>query len=229
MTAIFAYAKGDVAFVIGDTKRGIALGDPVCAKKVHYWSDTVVIAQAGDGKFQSELLADLIVKQPNIEGALIGQPSDEQFLEGFRRRRPTHYQDAAKFYSNLASGTKLITGTLLVASAADAAGPARIYILDFQTGQISRSANAMEASGDDAVAFAAIASTELAKLAKESPFAIDQWGLRCIDQAVQKKPKTVGWPADMMLSRQSSSKTSRIVLARRAQSADEAPLAEFAV
>jgi hypothetical protein len=40
MTAIFAYAKDDVAFVIADTKRNIALGGKVCAKKVRIAPDT---------------------------------------------------------------------------------------------------------------------------------------------------------------------------------------------
>lgn len=214
MTAIFAYASGDEAFVAGDTLRNIPMFGVVQATKVHQWSDTVLLAQAGDGKFQSELLGALKLARPMLGYEYPTEAEDERFLAGFTRMWPSHHERALESVANLKSGAAHISGTVLVAAAGDQFGAARIHKLDFATGTHATLATDMIADGTDPDQFTEQGRSLLDTM--HSPlrrFPFDDWGTRCIDLCVKAYPGQVGWPADMILSRPSGDE--RVSIHRR--------------
>ncbi|HME23702.1 MAG TPA: hypothetical protein VKI44_20645 [Acetobacteraceae bacterium] len=125
MTAIFAYAEGDIAFVVGDSMRtdplhGLTLAP---ALKVHEWSGWVVFGQAGNAHHQSALIGDIKLNKGY-------RPDDDTgFAKAYQDLRKPHYQAAlAK------NGAKLSNGTVLVAAARTSAVPARLTTVEFSTG-----------------------------------------------------------------------------------------------
>lgn len=217
MTAIFAYASGDVAFVAGDSLRAIPMFGVVTAKKVHQWSETVLLAQAGDGKFQSELVESLKTARPLLAHAHPTMPDDQRLLVGFTGMWPSHYARALKSVQKLKSGAAHISGTILVAAASDAFGLARIHKLDFATGTHTTIATDVIADGTDPSQFTSIARSLMQTMRPpSSPFPIDEWGVQCVAQCAVSHPKQVGWPADVMLTRPANG--GRILVYRRVAS-----------
>ena len=205
MTAIFAYAQNDIAFVAGDSLRNITLLGPTTVQKVHQWSPTVVFAQAGDGTFQSRLIANVLTLQPNLVASHPNDPDDVRLIHSYTQLWPTYWAQASAYFSKLASGNAHIRGTILVAAAADNHGPARIHAIDFATGQVKLCAGSIEAEGTDPPAFSALAQTLYNDLyVPNTAFAIDDWALRCIDTCVASHPNDVGWPADLAIARSSN-------------------------
>lgn len=229
MTAIFAYASGDVAFVAGDSLRVIPMFGVVAAKKVHQWSETVLLAQAGDGKFQSELVESLKTARPMLGHAHPTLPEDQRLLAGFTGMWPSHHARALASVAKLKSGAAHISGTILVAAAGDAFGPARIHKLDFATGTHATVATDVIADGTAPGQFTNLARSLIRTMRPSSgPFPIDEWGVQCVAHCVASHPNQVGWPADVMLTRPANGE--RVVLYRRvANLSSRSSLPEFVV
>ena len=229
MTAIFVYADNTIAFAAADTMRVIPGFAAVSAEKIHRWGDHVVLAQAGDGNFLSKLVFELQLKKPMIDAAYPALPDDQRLIQAFRNMQPSYYSNACQAVSKLASGSAHISGTLLVGSSADAHGPARIHSLDFTSGIAAPVAGLIASDGTNPQAFTKQAGLLLASL-KQSPclWQIDQWGVDCVSWAISQYPKNVGWPIDVMISRQSSV-GERIIVTRRIVQGSPVPLAEFLV
>jgi hypothetical protein len=207
MTAIFAYAKGDIAFVAGDTLRADPLHvlPPACVVKVHDWSGTVVFGQAGNAHHQSAMIAD-IRQNKNY------RPDDDTGLANAHQNlRSLHHQAAVA-----KSGPNLSNGTLLVAAAQTAAFPARLSTLEFSTGNHQLLTGAIAADGTKPADFLAIAQTHMQALsaAGSGTIALDRWAMMCISDAVSVCPNDVGWPADLLIAR-SDGLGGRIVARRR--------------
>ena len=104
MTAIFAFATDDTAFVAADTLRNHPLFGQVNAIKVHEWSDRVVPAQAGDGKFQSQLISEMKLAKPLLDFAHPSLAEDQRLITAFTSLQPNFYAKALSSVSKLASG-----------------------------------------------------------------------------------------------------------------------------
>lgn len=229
MTAIFAFADGDYAFVAADTLRQLALYGGLTATKVHEWSDHVVLAQAGEGIFQSRLIAQMKLARPILANQYPGLPEDQRLITAYKGMWPDFYQNALASVSKLHNGSAHITGTILVASSADNHGGARIHKLDFATGTVKQSLNNVEADGQDPSLFATNAKTLMNTLRQTSQsLQLDLWGIKCVEDAISAYPTNVGWPVDLLLAR-SAFGGSRITLMRRVQANAAFPLPEFQV
>jgi 20S proteasome alpha/beta subunit len=60
MTAIFAYAEDDTAFIGADTRRAVLELSSVVTK-IHRWSEHILLAQTGAGKPMTELIYAMMV------------------------------------------------------------------------------------------------------------------------------------------------------------------------
>jgi hypothetical protein len=164
-----------------------------------------------------------------IDQQFLTLPHDQRLIRAFQSLRPTNYQNACNAVSGLASGSAHIVGTLLVASAADSHGAARIHSLDFVTGTATLLAGSVAADGQDPTAFTSNAQALLSSRSSAgSPFQIDQWGIQCVADAVALFPHQVGWPVDLLLARRSSG-GERFTVSRRVSSSPAAALTEFLV
>jgi hypothetical protein len=130
MTAIYAYACDRIAFVAGDTIRTDRNRVRQSISKVHHWSDSVVLAQAGEAQALSDLLQTVLPFMGWLE------PTAEGFIEGFRQCRSGFWDKATELYKQKGGG-KVPPGTVLVAAAATDQTPARVFKLDFETGGVS--------------------------------------------------------------------------------------------
>lgn len=218
MTAIFAYADGDVAFVAGDAARTYPVFGRLNAIKVHRWSDTVLLAQAGDGVFLTRLLLRMRERAPAIRHHHASLASDQQFIQAFQSMRPNYVSGSIR-----AGGRG--GGIVLIAAAADAFGPARINSVDFASGALAPpTAAVVLADGADPVGFTAQAKATLPS--NRAGWQIDDWAVDCIDFAIRGFPQDVGYPAHMLLSRASTS-GSRYTLERSFTPGSPRALAEF--
>jgi hypothetical protein len=158
-----------------------------------------------------------------------GLPEDQRLITAYNSLWPKFYQQALTSVSKLHSGAAHITGTILVASAADAHGPARIHMLDFATGKVSQSSNSIEADGQNPTMFATNARALMSTLRQANRlFPLDQWGIKCVEDAVLAYPQNVGWPVDLILSR-SVVGSARITLMRRVLPGSASALLEFQI
>jgi hypothetical protein len=83
LTAIFAFVEDGTAFIAADTKRAMT-GFVSAAKKIHYWSDHILIAQTGIAKPLACLISEMILWRDR-------QPSFRTFdglVELYKHRRP---------------------------------------------------------------------------------------------------------------------------------------------
>ena len=201
MTAIFAYVTPDIVFVAGDSRRDYIGFEAVRARKVHFWTDRVLFAQCGDGKFLSALVEDVKKCQPMVAWQYPDLSDDEQLLKALAARRTDHYNAAVQAHSKLPSGAALISGAILVAGIADLNGPERITAFDFATG--GRAAlGTLAADGTDPTAFLDIAQHALdARAGAGTPVHLDEWAVDSIEAAMAAHPKAIGWPADMIIAR----------------------------
>lgn len=202
----------------------------VVATKVHVWSDGVVIAQAGDGKFLSQLIAKLWMKRPNIL-ALPGKDEVECLIHGFQTLRQEFYDQALKTYTGRfgAGGKAISDGTILVAVAAHGTKSACIHHLDFATGNVTTTSDEVMAGGSDPAAFKANADAQLTNMRiAGQPFRVDEWAVQCLDAAIVAHPQSVGWPVDLVLTLPDG-QGGRLVLSRRVPKGCTAFLEEFSL
>jgi hypothetical protein len=155
MTSIFAFVRDRIAFVAGDTLRYDPLApNRVC--KLHHWSDSVVLAQAGE----VHMLSEAIQRALPLSGFLQLPPTADGFIEAFRRVHTGCWEKARAARAKLKAGEPP-PGTVLVAEAATDHGPARIFKLDFQTSTVTPSVDCFDADGTDPEQFRADARRHL--------------------------------------------------------------------
>lgn len=228
LTAILAFASGDIAFVAADTMRDYEGATRVFATKVHVWSDKVLIAQAGDGKFLSQLIAKLWMMRPNIL-TMPDKDEAECLIHGFHAFRQEFYDQALDAYTRRYgnAGTAMSGGTILVAIAANGPKSACIHRLDFATGSVTTTSDEVAAGGSDPAAFKTNADAQLAaRRIGSQPLRIDEWAIQCLDAAIVAYPQSVDWPADLVLARPDGH-GGRLVLSRRVPKGCTAFLEEF--
>jgi len=220
VTAVVAYADAEIAFVAGDTSRTYAGNVSIRACKVHRWSDSVLLAQAGEAEHLTKLIAAVLPL-----GGFYGG-NHHEFLKCFRQLNGTHWNNAVQSYT--AKGKATPEGTILIACASTPADPAQVYKLDFETARLTALGNC----GADGTGGAALSEKALAELnnlrgSSNAPgIHLDTWAARCIEGAALTNPGVVDWPADMQIARPSGT-SDRVVTYRRIASADAAQLAEF--
>ena len=210
MTAIYAYAHDQIAFVAGDTLRVDRNGVRRTVCKLHHWSDGVVLAQAGEAQFLSDLLQRVL--------PLMGfyHATAEGFIEAFRELHREFWSKAEASYKQKTAGP-VPEGTVLVAAAATDVSSGRVFKLDFQTGELRISSNHEDADGTDVAQFQADAHRHLESLRtneKEVLLPLDIWAVRCVEDAATRYPRVIGPPVDVLIARPSTAKD-RILVHRR--------------
>jgi hypothetical protein len=224
MTAIYAYAYDDIAFVAGDTRRLDPQGVPRVVSKLHHWSDGVVLAQAGEAQFLSDLLRKILP----LAGFF--PETAEGFVDAFSQLNARFWSKAEDFYEKKAAGS-VPEGTVLVAASATKITPARVFKLDFETGAITNSANREDADGTDIPQFRADASRHLKTLRANEPDAgipLDIWAVRCVEDASKNYSRYIGPPVDALIARPCAAKD-RILVRRRMTKPDQPAIDLFRV
>lgn len=195
MTALFAFADQDTAFIAGDSLRADPLGlfPPATVTKIHVWSDEVLFGQAGTARLGT-LIADMLAAQSTVPADATG------LVAAFQALRDAHHQAALTANRKIAA---LCQGTLLVAVAANAHAPAQLFTLDFATGAQQALAGPVAAHGTDPTSFSSSASKHHGALAASSSggLALDRWAALCMADAIAAHPKLVGWPSDLMVAK----------------------------
>jgi len=224
MTAIYAYAHEQVAFVAGDTCRvdRNRQGRSVC--KVHHWSDAVVLAQAGEAQFLTQLIG---VVRP-----LMGfyPPTDEAFFDAFSELHRKFWSDAEMEYASKGI-SPVPDGTVLVAAAATPTHPARIHKVDFKTGARVLCVGTVDADGTDEAQFKADALRNFLSLQStqsDSRVPLDPWACLCASDAVNAHTGVISYPVDALIARPSGV-GDRLLVQRRIQSSSSPPVDLFAV
>ncbi len=224
MTAIYAYANEQFAFVAGDTLRVDRNNMHQTVSKVHHWSDSVLIAQAGEAQF----LSDLILKLVRLMGFF--PPTYEGFIEAFRQVNSATWCAAEESYEKKGAGP-VPEGTLLVAAAANGPTPARIHRVDFQTGTSEISAGPVDADGSNTTLFQADALRHLSSFKAQNEngaVPLDSWAASCVADAVREYRDYIGFPIDVLIARPSAV-GDRILVRRRMESELSRPIALFQV
>jgi hypothetical protein len=216
VTAIFAYAAGDIAFIAGDSLRG----DPLKAFsihtvfKIHHWGDRLVFGQAG-----SQYLSDWVMETrrrksqwfDSATGSTIFDDLEVWFEKTLGISRATHYQEAlAK------CGPALSMGVLLAASVDSHGKAQRLTSYDFATGVRNVLAGECAAEGVDATLFTRIAAKHMIALKSRGAISVplDEWAQMCVSDAIAAHGVSVGWPCDLLISRPSAH-GGRILVQRR--------------
>ena len=201
MTAIFAYSSPTVAFIASDTLRavpGMSLLS-VSVSKSHFWSDQVVFGQSGT-QFLSKLVGEIKVAKlqwtDTSTGAVQLDDSEGWLYKTFGCFQGSQYKNALA----QPGGANFSNGSLLVAHAGASHGLARY---DFATGSRVTLAGQVAADGTDEPAFLGIANKHLAsmKAGPSGTIPLDEWGRRCLAEAISLHPTSVGWPADLLIAR----------------------------
>jgi hypothetical protein len=222
MTAIYAYAQDDMALVGGDTSRTYRGGVSLQACKLYHWSDCVLLAQAGESQFLTQLLGTLL-PQAGFSGL-----TDTGFFATFAQLHAKFWNDAENYYLARNLGA-VPDGTVLVAAAATSTAPARIHRVDFRTGIPTPCHASPVADGADAIQFTSDAQGHLAALRAASGGAgvpLDTWVALCVTDAANGYPGLVAYPADVLVARPSLV-GDRIVVQRRLHSPTPLPIALF--
>jgi hypothetical protein len=224
MTAIYAYARNRVAFVAGDTVRydPIAGRQTVC--KLHHWSDSVVLAQAGEAR----MLSKAIQRAVPLSGFLQLPPTGDGFIQAFERVRPGCWAEAQNAFAARNAGNPP-PGTVLIAEAATDHTAARVLKLDFETGALTPSVGFFDADGTDVDQFRTIAQFHLDALqadGHDQGIPLDVWAARCVQNAAEAHPRYIGFPADVLIGRPSAARD-RILVYRRVPCADVVALDLF--
>jgi hypothetical protein len=212
MTAIFAYSDDSTAFIAADTMRVDKTFSSI-ARKAHRWSDAIVFAQTGAGKYLGELAAQMMSCRDqhvnyDLRASLVGL---------FSKFRQNHYLRAVQDIGLAKAG-----GRFVVACAGEGSRRAEILTLEFATGQVTSVAPRGEvyADGTDQVSFDATAKTLFAGL-KGRAIQLDDWAFKCLDAAAAVEQLTVGWPADLVIAREDPL-AKRLTIIRRVQNSSAA-------
>lgn len=213
MTAIFAMVRGDALFVAGDTRRGSILS--TCVQKVHNWGDEVLLGQCGNGRQQSELIAEL-----KLGRCMAAQRGEQDLFGLYNARRLKHV-------ANVTAPARP-NGTLLVAALSTVSAFPAIVEYEFATGKRTQLSRTVAAIGTDSVALTAIADLHARRLGGRPSFPLDDWAKACVADAIAAFPNDVDWPCDMAVAR-ASPLGGRLVAERRIYAASTTGLAEFAV
>lgn len=215
MTAIYAYASGDIAFVAGDTRRGFNRGMiPVTSCKLHRWSDHVLLAAAGEAEFLTDLIHRMLSRVAPLS------PTSADFICTFRQVHDNYWARAQRRYNGASP-----SGTVLVASAAHGGIPANIVEIDFATALPTTISGVTHAHGSCPTQFQADATRLLAACTTSTGIELDRWGAMCIDAAVTQSPGTVDWPADLLIVRPQGNE--KMLTMRRVPSASITPHPSF--
>jgi hypothetical protein len=214
MTAIYAYARDEIAFVAGDTIRTDYRGvqQPVC--KLHRWSDRVLLAQAGEAEALSKLLLTVVPL-----AGWVGATADD-FVRTFQQCRARFWDEARRVYEE--HGRAVTNGTVLIAEAARDGAPARICKLDFETGHRTITEGRIDADGRDVPQFQADAHRHLEALQgddEDHDLPLDMWAVRCVQDAAATHPGYIDLPVDVLIARPSEA-NDRIVVYRRIRDAN---------
>lgn len=213
MTAIFAYCDRATAFIAADTKRVDKTFASV-ARKAFRWSEAIVFAQTGTGKYLGELGGQMMAArdqhaQLDLRENLIGL---------FRRFRKDQHDRAVADI-----GPQKALGRLVVACAAEGASPPEIFTLSFSTGDRDTVCigGGVYADGTDQAGFDAIVKMLSAQF---SPGAtqLDAWAFQCLDAAAQAQESSVGWPAELVIAREDPI-ADRLSVIRRVLDSSAAP------
>lgn len=195
MTAIFAYADSDVAFVASDTKRQV-LGYPTVACKTIRWSENIIISQTGFGEGLQRLVGEMMAWQHRNPVMLTGKGVVHAFNQLAAGRLATEI-GMLKYAAN----TKNVSGTLVVAEAPRGGAPGTIFTLDWVTQAHVPQPGPVYADGTDQPAFLTIAQTTFQSMGSAGgAFDLAAWGLSCIRSAIAHST-AVGWPADLTICR----------------------------
>lgn len=215
MTAIFAYAHEGTAFVAGDTRRVAPSGMATSVCKVHQWSEGVVFAQAGEAQFLTQLIGAF---RPQMG---FYPPTVEGLFDCFRQLNETFWGRAEVEYAK--KGKSVTEGTILVACVSTTSEPARIFKVDFQTGNAVPCVGPVAADGTDPSTFLAIATQNLstARGTCGAGVQLDLWASRCVKEAAETHPKYIGFPVDLLIARQSEGH--RVLVQRRLTNEDATP------
>ena len=221
MTAVYAYAHENVAFVAADTLRMGQCGMPFRVCKVHHWSDKVLLAQAGEARFLTELIGKILPLRGFFPG------TDDGFFDAFRQLSSGFWDKAQSEYSKRAQ--PMPDGTVLVAAAADTK-TARIHKVDFRTGDATLCQGRLEADGTDPAQFRADAEKHFLSLKSgqdDSDIQLDRWASLCIEDAVKRYDRFISYPLDALLARESEAE--RVLVQRRMQNRASQPIDLFKV
>lgn len=202
MTAIFAYSSPTVAFVASDTLRSMPCNflPPATVRKAHLWSDQVVFAQAGT-QHQSKMIAEIQLRKmkwtDQVTGSVQFDDSEDWLFKTFELCQPSAYQNALR-----KNGATLSSGNLLVAYVNTCAIGNGIARYDFATGSRTIVTGQVAADGTDPVAFLKIANKHLSAMSVlHGTLRLDEWARTCLNEAIALHPTTVGWPADLIISK----------------------------
>lgn len=194
MTALFAYADNEVAFIASDTCRAQGIMQFVAAK-TSQWSDVVLIAQTGFGEGLQRLSGEMKARQhlrPEWRG-----------LQGVEDLFTKHRAYRLEFERHHNKTPNTINGTLLAVQAGTFRGPPRIATYDWVSGSICPQALPVYADGTNAPLFNQIAQGEFAKMSSSSNLDLGDWAVRCM-KVVKTDPGMVNiveWPVDLSIIR----------------------------
>lgn len=200
MTAIFAYVTADIAFIAGDTLRVDPSGllPPMTICKIHYWSESVIFGQAGS-QHQSSMISEMKLKKKQYTdpktGNIYFDDSEHWLFQSFNSCQSIHYPRALA-----ASGPILSQGSVFVASPNPAG---ELFCYDFASGSRSIIGGSIAAGGTNPALFLGSAQRHMTTLgaAGSKSLPLDQWAKMCLTDAIAACPATVGWPADLLISR----------------------------
>ena len=181
MTAVFAFAQGDIIMVFGDTLRG----GTSTVSKLHDWNDTVLLAHSGSAAL-SRLIACMRA----------GQPQFPDFSVAFNQYRSIIRQQCIERTKVPAA----CNGTILLTELAQPS----ITAFDFATGSSLPLVDNIVANGENPDAFTDLAKKHFATIASTCStgnMALDEWAKQCVGDAIQLYPATVGWPAEALIAR----------------------------
>jgi len=197
MTAIFAYANSEVAFVASDTKRETS-GYQTVACKTTRWSENIIISQTGYGEGLQRLVGEMLAWQHRNPKMLTGAGVMHVFKQ-LAANRLTAEIDMLKHPANAPT----VSGTLVVVEAQRGGLPGTIFTLDWGKQTRVAQPGPVYADGTDQQAFFAIAQAKFSSMGSGgSGFDLAAWGLSCIDQAkAHKNGAAVDWPADLTICR----------------------------
>jgi hypothetical protein len=190
MTAIFAYAAKNIAFVAGDTCRTSKANLQYEACKMYPWSEHVLLAQAGEAEFLTDLICRLIARVSPLASTKFG------FITNFQQIHDRFWRRAQKRY-----GGNSPAGTVLIASASIGGTPATIDKIDFETGIVTPITALVSAHGSLPAQFQNQAAALLSTHTSSAGVQLDNWALDCVDYAIRAHPATINWPADLLITR----------------------------
>lgn len=193
MTALFAYAADEVAFIASDTCRALG-GLRSLAAKTFQWSDTLLVAQTGFGEGLQRLTGEMKSRQ-HYDPSFRGQKGVYSLFDRHRAYR----LELERFNSKVPS---VVGGTLLSVQLGSVRGPASIVTLDWVSGAVSSQTLPVYADGSDPTLFNQIAQSQLAALPANN-LDLGQWATRCMQDvmACTTMVGVVDWPLDLAIIR----------------------------